>query len=162
MKMANDNHQADWSHVNNMLLFVCTIHSTTWPQTDDPPAVACSITTLIAICEPIYHVSHALRVFLTDTPGTTLHTPNRYPWTWCLLHSRPPQLLCHVCHNIELWWFPLDLTLQVACCPIAPDINQEGLFTAEDDTPYHDFWHSEKWWSSRLNYHLPLNRGALE
>ena len=79
MKMANDNRQADWSRVNNMLIFVCTIHSTTRPRTDDPPAVACPITALIAICEPIYHVSHALRVFLTDTPGITLCALNRYP-----------------------------------------------------------------------------------
>ena len=47
--------------------------------TDDPLTIACSIIALIALCKPIYHVSHALRIFLTDAPGATLHTPNRYP-----------------------------------------------------------------------------------
>ena len=43
------------------------------------PPIACSITALIDICEPIYHVSHALRIFLADAPGATLCTLNRYP-----------------------------------------------------------------------------------
>ena len=47
-------------------------------QTHDPPTITCSSTALIAICEPLYHASHPLRVFLA-TPGATPHTPSRYP-----------------------------------------------------------------------------------
>ena len=45
------------------------------------PPIACSIIALIDICEPIYHVSHALRTFLADAPRATLRAQNRYPRT---------------------------------------------------------------------------------
>ena len=47
-------------------------------RTDDPPAIACSITALITICESIYLVSHALRTFLADAPGATRRAQKRY------------------------------------------------------------------------------------
>ena len=48
---------------------------------DDPPPIACSIIALIAVYEPIYYVSNALRDFLVDAPGATLRAPYRYPRT---------------------------------------------------------------------------------
>ena len=64
-------------------------------RTDDPPAIACLISALITICEPIYHVSHALRTVLADAPGATRRAQKRYPRAWRFWHSRLPHLLCH-------------------------------------------------------------------
>ena len=62
-----------------------------WP----PPTIACSISVLITICEPIYHVSHALRTFLADAPGATQHAQKRYPLAWWIWCSKLPHLSCH-------------------------------------------------------------------
>ena len=63
-------------------------------RTDDRPAVAYSITALITICEPIYHIS-ALRTFLADAPGTTQRAQKRYPRAWRFWCSILPHLSCH-------------------------------------------------------------------
>ena len=66
-------------------------------RTDDPPAVAYSITALITICEPIYHIS-ALRTFLADTPGA--HRRDTYKLgdfgtRYCLTCRAMGHLLCN-------------------------------------------------------------------
>ena len=50
-------------------------------RTDDPPAIACPIAALITIYETLYHISHALRTFLADTPEQHLTRAERYPRT---------------------------------------------------------------------------------